>query len=151
MSLFGSFRRPFLTESERSQLDDGLAHAIRHAGAPIALRIDARASGNPHARASALFAEWTLSSEDRTRAVLLYACAATQKFAVAAGEEIRAAAPPAFWTSLESDLTRHFTEARYCDGLFKAIATIATTQSSVFVATDRCHSQPPPPPEESDP
>ena len=125
MTFFGSFRRPFLTDTERSQLEAGLAHALRHAGAPIALRIDARAAGDPAARASALFAEWLLPPDERARAVLLYACAATRRFAVAAGESIHGAAPETFWTKLSDDLARHFREERYCDGLFKAIADIS--------------------------
>jgi uncharacterized membrane protein len=62
---------------------------------------------------------------------------------------IRRTAPQAFWETLDRDLTRHFEEGRYCDGLFKAVANVAIMQHSLFVATDRCYLQPPP--EESDP
>ncbi len=125
MTLFGSFRRPFLTDTERAQLEAGLAHAIHHAGAPIALHIDARAAGDPDARASVLFGQWALPANERSRAVLLYACAATHRFAVAAGDHIRGVAPETFWAKLDDDLARHFREERYCDGLFKAIADIS--------------------------
>jgi uncharacterized membrane protein len=126
VGLLGAFgRRPFLTESERAQLRDGLAHAERHAGAPIALRIEARASGNPEVRAAVLFAEWDLPDAARGRAVLVYACEASRTFAVQAGPEVLAVSPPGFWRGLHADLTRHFSEARYCDGLFKAIADIS--------------------------
>ncbi len=114
-----------MTDTERAQLQDGLGHALRHAGAPIALRIDTRASGTPEARATALFTNWNLPQDEHARAVLLYACEPTRSFGVAAGAEILRRARPAFWENLRADLTRHFGEERYCDGLFKAIADIS--------------------------
>ena len=151
MKFLRAFRPPFLADAERAQLLDGLAHACRHAGEPIGLIIDARASGEPEARAVSLFAVWEIPAAARPRAVLVYANAATRRFAVIGGEEIQQVAPPAFWTQVRSELQRHFDDERYCDGLFKAVATIAIMQRYLFVATDRCHSQPPPPPEGSDP
>ena len=151
MEFLRAFRPPFLTDAERAQLLDGLAHACRHAGEPIGLIIDARASGEPEARAVSLFAAWEIPAAARPRAVLVYANAATRRFAVIGGEEIQQVAPPAFWTQVRAELQRHFDDERYCDGLFKAVATIAIMQRYLFVATDRCHLPPPPPPEGSDP
>jgi hypothetical protein len=151
MGLLAAFsRRPFLTETERAQIEAGLATARRHAGAPIELMIDKEPVEDPAVRAEELFREWDLPDTKRPTAVLVYACAATRRFAVAGGEAIRRAASQAFWETLDRDLTRHFEEGRYCDGLFKAVANVAIMQHSLFVATDRCHSQPPPL-EESDP
>ena len=151
MEFLRAFRRPFLTDAERAQLQDGLAHACRHAGEPIGLIIDTRASGEPEARAVSLLETWDISAAARARAVLVYANAATRRFAVVGGEEIRRAAPHAFWTQVTVDLQHHFDDQRYCDGLFKALAQIAMMMNSLFVATDRCHLPPPPPPEGSDP
>jgi uncharacterized membrane protein YgcG len=125
MELLRAFRPPFLTDAERGQLLDGLAHACRHAGEPIDLIIDARASGDPEARAVSLFETWDISAAARPRAVLVYANAATRRFAVIGGEEIRRVAPQAFWAQVHADLQHHFDDERYCDGLFKAIAQIA--------------------------
>jgi hypothetical protein len=124
MEFLRAFRRPFLTDAEREQLQDGLAHACLHAGEPIGLIVDARASGEPEARAVSLFETWDISPATRPRAVLVYANAATRGFAVIGGEEIRRVAPQAFWTQVCSELQRHFDDERYCDGLFKAIAQI---------------------------
>jgi uncharacterized membrane protein len=146
VDLLGAFRRrPFLTPTEREQIEAGLATARRHAAAPIGLIIDERAAGDHEVRARQLFQDWELADTERSRAILVYACAATRQFAVIGGDEIRRVAPQAFWENLQRDLTRHFAEQRYCDGLFKAVASIAIMLSSAFVATDRCHSQPPPP------
>ena len=148
--LLGAFRRrPFLTPTERTQIEAGLATARRHAGAPIALVIDQRAAADPEGRARQLFQDWKLADAERSRAILLYACAATRRFAVVGGDEIRRVASQAAWDNLRRDLTRHFEEERYCDGLFKAVAAAAILQGSAFAATSRCHSQPPPPPEGS--
>jgi len=125
MELLRAFRPPFLTDAERGQLLDGLAHACRHAGERIDLIIDARALGDPEARAMSLFETWDISAEARPRAVLVYANAATHRFAVVGGEEIQQVAPKAFWAQVRSELQRHFDDERYCDGLFKAIAQIA--------------------------
>ena len=126
MGLLAAFRRrPFLTETERGQLADGLAHACRHAGGPIGLRIDERASGDPEARARLLFEEWAIPTDERPRAILIYACGATHRFAVVGGEEVRRVAPAAFWEQVHVELQRHFDDERYCDGLFKAIAQVA--------------------------
>ena len=143
-------RRPFLTPTERSQIEAGLATARRHAGAPIGLVIEERATADPEDRARQLFHGWKLADTERSRGILVYACVATRRFAVFGGDEIRRVAPQAFWDNLQRDLTRHFEEQRYCDGLFKAVASIAIIQASVFAATDCCHSQPPPPPDAPD-
>jgi uncharacterized membrane protein len=87
--------------------------------------IDETSEGDPAIRAKRLFREWDLAEAERPAAVLVYACAATRRFAVVGGEAIRQVAPQAFWEALDRDLTRHFEEGRYCDGLFKAIAQVA--------------------------
>jgi len=126
VDLLGALRRrPFLTPTERKQIEAGLATAQRHAGAPIGLVIDQRAAGDPEGRARQLFQRWALAESERARAILVYACAATRRFAVIGGDEIRRVAPQAFWESLQRDLARHFEEHRYCDGLFKAVAQVA--------------------------
>lgn len=126
MDVLAAFRRPpFLTATEREQVEAGLATARRHAGTPLALVIDDQPAGDPAVRAEQLFREWDLAEVERPAAVLVYACAATRRFAVVGGEAIRRVAPQAFWEALDRDLTRHFEEGRYCDGLFKAIAQVA--------------------------
>ena len=152
MDLLGAFRRrPFLTPTEREQIEAGLATARRHAAAPIALIIDERAAGDPEVRARQLFQDWELADAKRSRAILVYACAATRRFAVIGGDEIRRVAPETFWKTLQGDLARHFEEARYCDGLFKAVANAAIMQHSAFVAANSCHSPAQSPPAGSDP
>ena len=126
MKLLAAFRRPpFLTAIEREQVEAGLATARRHAGTPLGLVIDDQPMGDPAVRAELLFREWELTEAERPTAVLVYACAATRRFAVVGGEAIRRVAPQAFWEALDRDLARHFEEGRYCDGLFKAIAQVA--------------------------
>jgi uncharacterized membrane protein len=126
MDVLAAFRRPpFLTATEREQVEAGLATARRHAGAPIGLVIDEASEGDPAIRAERLLLEWDLAEAERPAAVLVYACAATRRFAVVGGEAIRRVAPQAFWDALDRDLTRHFGEGRYCDGLFKAVAQVA--------------------------
>jgi uncharacterized membrane protein YgcG len=125
MEFLRAFRPPFLTDAERAQLQDGLAHACRHAGEPIGLIIETRASGESEARVVSLFETWDISTAARPRAVLVYANAATRRFAVIGGAEIQQVAPQAFWTQVNADLQHHFDDERYCDGLFKAIAQIA--------------------------
>jgi uncharacterized membrane protein len=127
-----------------------LATARRHADAPIGLVIEDRAKADPDVRAGQLFNAWDLPERERPRAILVYACGVTRRFAVVGGDEIRRVAPHAFWDNLQRDLARHFEERRYCDGLFKAVADIAIMLHSVYAAMDRCHSQPPPPPEAPD-
>jgi len=152
VDLLGAFRRrPFLTPTEREQIEAGLATARRHAAAPIGLIIDDRAAADHDVRARQLFQNWELADPDRSRAILVYACAATRRFAVVGGDEIRRVAPETFWDTLQRDLTRHFDEERYCDGIFKAVANVAIMQHSLFVATNDCHSPAPSPPAGSNP
>ena len=126
MELLAAFRRrPFLTATEREEVEAGLATARRHAGAPIGLVVDDEPAGDPAIRADQLFREWDIPEAERLTAVLVYACGATRRFAVVGGEAIRRVAPQTFWDGLDRDLTRHFGEGRYCDGLFKAIAQVA--------------------------
>lgn len=151
MDLLGAFRRrPFLTPTEREQVEAGLATARRHAAAPIGLIIDERAADDHQDRARQLFQDWELADAERSRAILVYACAATRRFAVIGGEEVRRVAPETFWETLQRDLARHFEEERYCDGLFKAVANVAIMQHSLFVATNGCHSPAASPPAGSD-
>jgi uncharacterized membrane protein YgcG len=144
--LLGAFRRrPFLTATEREQIEAGLSTARRHAGAPLDLIIDEPAAGDPADRARQLFQEWKLADAERSRAILLYACAATRRFAVVGGDEIRRVASQAAWDNLQRDLTRHFEEERYCDGLFKAVANAAIMLHAAFVADPGRRAQHPTP------
>ena len=133
--LLGAFRRrPFLTPTEREQIEAGLATARRHAGAPISLFIDERATADAESRAWQVFRDWKLDDAERSRAMLVYACAATRRFAVVGGDEIRRAAPQVAWSTLQRNLARHFEEERYCDGLFKAVADVAIMLHAAFGA-----------------
>ncbi len=133
--LLGAFRRrPFLTPTEREQIEAGLGTARRHAGAPLSLCIDERAAADPEGRARQVFQDWDLADTERARAILVYACAATRRFVVVGGDEIRRVAPPAAWSSLQHNLARHFEEERYCDGLFKAVADAAILLHAAFGA-----------------
>jgi len=144
--LLGAFRRrPFLTPTERAQIEAGLATARRHAGTPITLVIDQRAAADPEGRARQLFQDWTLGDAERSRAILLYACAATRRFAVVGGDEIRRVASQTAWDNLQRELTRHFEEERYCDGLFKAVANVAIMLHGAFGGDPGRRAQPPTP------
>lgn len=140
-NLLGAFRRrPFLTPTEREQIEAGLATARRHASAPLALFIDERAAADPEGRARQVFQEWSLADAARSRAILVYACAATRRFAVVGGDEIRRVAPQAAWNNLQRNLARHFEEERYCDGLFKAVADAAMMLHAAFGAAPGRHT-----------
>jgi uncharacterized membrane protein len=69
----------------------------------------------------------------------------TRRFAVVGGDEIRRVASQAAWDNLRRDLTRHFEEERYCDGLFKAVANVAIMLHGAFVAGPGRRAQPPAP------
>lgn len=137
-------RRRFLSTAEREQIEAGLATARRHAGAPIGLTIDERAAGDPAVRAYHLLSAWDLPALERSRAILVYACAATRRFAVVGGDDIRRVAPQTFWDALHQDLRRHFDEQRYCDGLFKAVAQVAIQLQHHYGAPSAAETEPPP-------
>jgi uncharacterized membrane protein len=124
--------RRFLTETEREQIEAGLDEAQRHTRARIGLRIDERKTADPLGRARILFQEWTLPESERGSAILVYVSAASRSFAVVGGDEIRRLAPQSFWEAVDRDLRRHFQEARYCDGIFKAIADVALQLERLF-------------------
>jgi len=90
--------------------------------------------GDPAARARLLFEEWAIPTDERPRAILIYACGATHRFAVVGGEEVRRVAPAAFWEQVHVELQRHFDDERYCDGLFKAIAQVAIQSQHHFAS-----------------
>ncbi len=126
MGFLNAFRwRHFLTETEREQVAAALDEAGRHTRAKIGLSIEAQATDDPHARARTLFLEWFLPEAERPTAVLVYICAATRGYAIVGGEEVHRVAPPTFWEVVDRDLSHHFEEGRYCDGIFKAIAQVA--------------------------
>ncbi len=126
VGFLNAFRwRHFLTETEREQVAAALDEAGRHTRAKIGLSIEAQATDDPHARAHTLFREWRLPQAERPTAVLVYVCAATRGYAIVGGEEVRRVAPPTFWELVDRDLSHHFEEGRYCDGIFKAIAQVA--------------------------
>ena len=125
MGLFALLRRrPFLTPDERKQIAAGLAEAARCTRARIGLVIEARAREDPSTLAPRRLEEF-LPEAERGRAILLYVREHPPGFAVAAGEEVRRVTPIPFWELLDRDLRHHFDEARYCDGIFKALSQIA--------------------------
>jgi uncharacterized membrane protein len=124
--------RRFLTAGEREQIAAALAEAGRHTCAWISLTIDEQATKDPQARARTLFRQWDLSEDERATAVLVYVCAPSRTFAVSGGEEVRRIAPRSFWEAVNRDLSHHFEEGRYCDGIFKAIAQVALQLERLF-------------------
>ncbi len=133
MGLLGALRwRRFLTGTERDQIAAALAEASRHTRARIGLCIDDGATRDPEARARVLFHEWLLPDGERPTAVLVYVCAGTRRFAIVGGEEVQRTAPRTFWELVDRDLSHHFEEGRYCDGIFKAIAQVALELERLF-------------------
>lgn len=126
MGWLAGFRlRRFLTAKEREQIAAALAEANRQTQARIGLFIEGQATPDPQTRARGLCDQWDLPQGDRARAVLVYVCASSRRFAIVGGEEVRQAAPGEFWELVNRDLQHHFAEGRYCDGIFKAIAQLA--------------------------
>lgn len=126
MGLWAAFRlRRFLTPTEREQVAAALAEAARHTRARIGLTIDDQATGDPLGRARECFERWNLPEAERPTAIMVYVSAVSRTFAVVGGDEVECVAPRAFWEVVNRDLTHHFDEQRYCDGLFKAIAQVA--------------------------
>jgi uncharacterized membrane protein len=126
------FRRHFLTEAEREQIGAGLAEAQRYTRARIGLVIEERSSLDPPVRARSLFGVWEMEDRDRATALLLYVRARPPAFAVTAGDDVWRLAPQSFWQTLERDLQHHFDEERYCDAVFKALASIALQLEQLF-------------------
>jgi uncharacterized membrane protein len=126
------FRRHFLTEAEREQIGAGLAEAQRYTRARIGLVIEERSSLDPPVRARSLFGVWEMDDRDRATALLLYVRARPPAFAVTAGDDVWRLAPQSFWQTLERDLQHHFDEERYCDAVFKALASIALQLEQLF-------------------
>jgi uncharacterized membrane protein len=129
---FSLLRRRFLTPAERQQIAAGLAEAQRYTRARIGLVVEDRSPADAAARARHLFDTWEIAGSDRSTAVLLYAGAAPPAFAVAAGDDVRRLAPAGFWETLDRDLRHHFDEQRYCDAIFKAVASIALQLEQLF-------------------
>jgi uncharacterized membrane protein len=137
MGLWAALRlRRFLTPTEREQVVAALAEAGRHTRARIGLTVDERASDDPRARARECFERWNLPESERPTAVMVYVSAVSRSFAVVGGDEIERVAPRAFWEVVNRDLTHHFDEQRYCDGLFKAIAQVALQLQRHFPRLD---------------
>ena len=124
--------RRFLTVTEREQIAAALAEASRHTRARIGLSIDERASRDPRERARRCFAEWKLPEDERLTAVLVYVSASSRTYAIVGGQEVQRLAPPTFWDLVHRDLSHHFEEGRYCDGIFKAIAQVALLLERLF-------------------
>jgi len=106
VDLLGAFRRrPFLTPTEREQIERGWhgAAARRRADRPD----HRRAARRPPSPRAATIPGLELADAERSRAILVYACAATRRFAVLGGEEIRRVAPRLLG-NLAADLARHF-------------------------------------------
>jgi uncharacterized membrane protein YgcG len=145
VGFLNAFRwRHFLTETEREQIAAALDEAGRHTRAKIGLSIEAQARGDPHARARTHFREWRLPEAERPTAVLVYVCAATRQYAIVGGEEVHRVAPPTFWELVDRDLSHHFEEGRYCDGIFKAIAQVAVQLERLFPLQPRDDADAPP-------
>jgi len=138
MGLWAAFRlRRFLTPTEREQVVAALAQAGRHTRARIGLTVDDRGAADPRARARECFERWSLPDAERPTAVMVYVSAVSRSFAVVGGDEIERVAPRAFWEVVTRDLTHHFDEQRYCDGLFKAIAQVALQLQRHFPRPDQ--------------
>jgi uncharacterized membrane protein len=83
--------------------------------------------------------------------VLVYVSARSRAFAVVGGDEVRRVAPRAFWEGVSRELTHHFGEGRYCDGIFKAIAQVAIELERHFPRASEGTESPPRGSEDAEP
>jgi uncharacterized membrane protein len=115
---------------------DRIAAAVRAAeagtGAEIRVHLDARCSGDPLARAVAVFERLGLTRTAERSGVLVYLALEDRKLAVIGDTGVHARVPEEYWAGLSALLADHCRAGRAAEGLVAVVAEVGVLLARHF-------------------
>jgi uncharacterized membrane protein len=116
--------RDFLTEADLEAVRRAILEAEASTSAEIRVHLDHRCSGDPMARAVAVFEGLGMHKTAERHGVLIYIAITDRKLAVIGDRGIHERVGDRYWPELVAAVTSHFRDERPRDGLVHAVGEL---------------------------
>jgi uncharacterized membrane protein len=124
--------RRFLSDADLDALRRAIIDAEAGTSAEIRVHLDHRCTGDPMARAVAVFERLGMHRTALRHAVLVYVAITDRKLAVIGDEGIHDRVGQAYWDRLVAAITAHFREERARDGFVHAVGELGAALAQHF-------------------
>lgn len=124
--------RRFLTVDDLEAVRRAVAAAEVGTSGEIRVHLDARCSGDPMARAVALFERLGMMRTALRNGVLIYLAIEDRKLAVIGDAGVHERVEPGYWDRLRDTLVEHFRQGQPRDGLVAAVRDVGAVLSRYF-------------------
>lgn len=121
-----------LTVADLDAIARAVAEAERETSAEIRVHVDPRCSGDPLARAIAVFERLGMHRTARRNGILVYVAFEDRKLAVIGDAGVHQAVPSDYWDDLSGVLVAHLRDGRARDGLIEVVRRVGRTLARLF-------------------
>lgn len=111
-----------ITPTERLQIEKAIKQAEKNTSGEIRVHIETRCKKNVLDRAADVFAMLKIHKTEQRNGVLFYLAMDDRQFGILGDAGINAVVPPTFWDSIKDEMTIHFKENNFAEGLSAGIS-----------------------------
>jgi uncharacterized membrane protein len=114
--------KTFFTESQRNDILQAIIAAELNTSGEIRVHLDTTCPDDPMEQAVTVFESLKMHETELRNGVLFYLAIDDKKFAILGDQGINDAVPVDFWDSIRDEMTIHFRQHDFAQGLCKGIA-----------------------------
>jgi uncharacterized membrane protein len=113
--------RKFFTEKDQLDIKNAIVQAERGTSGEIRVHIEDTFKGDVLDQASYIFKILKMHETEQRNGVLFYLAVRNRKFAVIGDVGINSRVPEGFWDVIRENMTEHFRNSRFTEGLVEGI------------------------------
>ncbi|HSE42240.1 MAG TPA: TPM domain-containing protein [Acidobacteriota bacterium] len=126
--------RLFFTKDEIAKISEAISLAEMNTQGELRVHIERKSNGDPLARARDLLKELGIHETVNRTGLLIYITLEDQQLAIFGDEGIHKVFRQDGWNALANELSEHFKQGQFVDGLLKVIRKIGEILSQTFPA-----------------
>jgi uncharacterized membrane protein len=121
-----------ITDEQRALIKDAIRKAEMRTSGEIRVFIEDHSEDGPLNRAVFIFSELGMNKTALRNGVLIYIAIVDRKFAIIGDAGINERVGAAFWDEIKSNMTEHFKEGRFAEGIENAVAASGEALARYF-------------------
>lgn len=122
----------FFSKQETDAIVRAIQEAERLTSGEIRVHLEKKTDGDIVSQGKSLFEKIGMTKTAARNGVLIYLCVQSRRFAVLGDTGIHEKVPADFWAAIAAELTRHFKEDRFADGICAAVELIGEKLKAFF-------------------
>ena len=129
------------TPEERERIKQAVHHAEALTSGEIRIYIEDKCKADVLDRAAFVFAEMLMHKTEQRNGVLIYLALHDKKFAIIGDAGIHAKVGDDFWNNIKHQMTEHFKEMRFTEGLVYGIMEAGKALQQHFPPADNDNNE----------